>query len=484
VTAPVDVRDQAIAEIRRDIAGMKRRRITHRVATVTAADPVTSTFTADLLDGQKLAGIAAPAQQLPEAGQQVTLQMEGATPRFIPAGVGVNAIGDREVSSVSAALLAGGTVIADLTIASSVLTASSGQRAGITPLGVQAWDGGDNITVHLDGITNLLQGTTQTAPDGQRRVVIGAAGASGRIALITPDGTETEVTSYAEGGVESIRVGNPVQDTWAGWNAATVQGNEIIRIASGQQVHYFGGDTSGAKLWIVNQASDSGSPGVQPTATERFKIDTSRIVMRAPDVDSSIEITTGLIRHFLGTVAAQGSLDIVRHGVADSRSRSPVLKFRAEGGTQAGHLKYVIDSGGANPRLEVTDTSDSSYGPIWASAFTVSSAPDGKEEIADVDTQTMLDRLRAMRVRSWRVRQENGHLSPLRYGLVTTEAPQEIVEGENEAINLYSTLAFAIGGLQRVFVILGNARDRVLTLEQQVAALTTRVNKLDGGLPL
>lgn len=90
---------QQIAAIRRDVAEIKRGRVTHRTVTVTAADPVTSKFSADLPDGQPLTGLTAPSQFLPAVGQEVTLRLEGATPIYDPAGIAADAVTGREIIS-------------------------------------------------------------------------------------------------------------------------------------------------------------------------------------------------------------------------------------------------------------------------------------------------------------------------------------------------------------------------------------------------
>lgn len=73
---------QQIADLRREVAQLQRERVTYRAATVTAADPATSTFTATLPDGSKLEGIGAPEQFLPVVGDSVRLTLSGATPIY------------------------------------------------------------------------------------------------------------------------------------------------------------------------------------------------------------------------------------------------------------------------------------------------------------------------------------------------------------------------------------------------------------------
>jgi hypothetical protein len=449
-------------------------RVSYYAVTVTAVNTPGATFDAATVDGSVIQGIASNPQNLPAIGQQVTVFLFGATVLYRPEGIATASVGDPQISAVGASKLSSDTITANLTLASQILTATSGQRAGITPIGLQAWDSSNALTVSLDGVNNLLTGTTQTAASG-RRIVMGAAGASGRIAVIAPDGTETEVVSYAESGTESIRMGNPIEDAWAGWNAVTAQGNEIVRIASGQQVHYFGGNTtSGSKQYLIYQASNSGSPGTQPSSTERMKIDTARLTIRAPDFDTSTELTNQTWRTFLGAVSSEGSMDIIRHGVADTRLRSPRLQLRVEGGSQAMNVKAVFDSGATNPRIEITDTGDN-YSQIFASAFVVSSSQQVKTDIADLPAGSLAKVRTNVRPRTFRRVNRPGEIKgtdkpipvpgwtgPTEVGLVAEELPPELVVGEGESvgINLSALLALTVASVQELAAIVDSLRGK------------------------
>lgn len=449
-------------------------RVSYYSVTVSAVNTGTSTFDATTGDGALIQGIVSNPQNLPAVGMQVTLFLMGATVLYRPEGIAAASVGDPQISAVGAGKLSAGTMTADITLANQILTATSGQRAGITAMGLQAWDSGNNLVVSLTGATNLLTGTTQTATTG-RRIVSGAAGTSGRMTFVAPDGTETEVVSYAESGVESIRMGNPVESSWAGWNAVTAQGNEVIRIASGQQVHYFGGDTSGgAKQYIVYQASNSGNPGVQPTSTERMKIDTSRWVGRAPDFDTQVEITNTVIRHFLGATTSEGTIDTIRHGVADTRDRSPRIQLRGKSTTRAGNLKFVADSvsTGGNPRIECTDTADN-YGEFRCSAVVQTSSQKFKTDIVD-PTRQPLDIAKGVTLKQFRFDYKPGrivgddgkpvdvpgYVGPPQLGVIAEQTPVELLSGDGEGINVGTVAVVALAAVK-------DLEARVAVLEQR-----------------
>jgi hypothetical protein len=230
-------------------------------------------------------------------------------------------------------------------------------------MGLQAWDSSNNLTVSLTGVTNLLTGTTQTAASG-RRVVFGAGGDTSQVVFYGADGTEGKINSFAVGGVESLRVATPIESTYEGWNGATFQSDERATLNSGRIDVAYGGDTAAVnQRFSINEATTSGSPGSAPTLIERFRVDPSRVRLYGPDIDTQHEITSALQRFWVGSTASDGSVDIVPHGLVDTRTPGRrASSCAAEGGTQAGNLKFVIDSGSANPRIEVTNTADTGYG--------------------------------------------------------------------------------------------------------------------------
>lgn len=439
-------------------------RVVDQKVTVTAVDPIGSTFDATLGDGTLVEGIVSNPQNLPSVGQQVVVFLVGARVVYTNEGIALASVGDPQISAVGASKLSSDTITANLTLASQILNATSGRRAGITPIGHQAWDDDENLTVSLDGVNNLITGTTQTAIEG-RRIVFGAGGDSSQLVFYGADGTEGKINSFADGGVEAIRIATPVEGTHEGWNGATFQSSERATLNSGRIDVAFGGDSASLlKRFTVNQADTSGTPGTEPTVTERFRLDTARAKMAAPDVNTNLELINNVIRNFVGATTNEGSIDIIRHGVADSRDRSPRIQLRGKSTTRAGNLKFVADSvtTGGNPRIEVTDTADN-YGEIRASAFVVASSQALKQDIADLPTGA-LAKVRQLRPRTYRRVQQPGKIrddrgrdvdvpggvGPTEVGLVAEESPAEIVSGDGEAINVYALVALLAGAVKEL----------------------------------
>lgn len=84
---------QQIADMRREIASLKRERVTYRIGTVTAVDLVAQTYTADIPGAGELGGILVEdPSAMPLAGDQVRLMLAGAVPIHMPGRVGLQAI--------------------------------------------------------------------------------------------------------------------------------------------------------------------------------------------------------------------------------------------------------------------------------------------------------------------------------------------------------------------------------------------------------
>lgn len=439
-----------LAAIRGQITTLEKRRVTHRKLSVTSADAGTATFTATLPDGQALTGLTAPAQFLPEAGQTVTVRLEGATPIYDPAGLAIDAVGDREVSSISADFISAGLLTGEIALANRITTALEGARVEFNPLGFQKFLADGTITISLTGDENLLTGTFMTATTG-RRVEIGASGNVGRVSMIAADGTTGLLESYTEGGTESIRMVMPITGAWEAWNGIQFQSNNRGYITAGT-LDITVADTS---TFALSVASDDGAAGVQPTRSNR------------------LTVSNDTIRMFVGAVASEGSVDVVRHGVADARNRSPRVQLRCEGGTQAMNLKAVIESDGTGLRLEVTNTADA-YGEIRASAFTVSSDEAGKTEIADWagDAEALLD---VFRPRIYRRLLDGGAPGPLEVGFVAQEMPADVLTPDGLAVNPYSLQTVTLAAVKRAKARLSAQETRIKTLEDDVAAIKLRL---------
>lgn len=453
-------------------------RVTYQTVTVTNTNVAGSTFDVLTGDGTTVQGIVSNAQNLPSVGQSVTIWLQGATVLYQPEGIAAASVGDTQISAVGGSKLTSDTVTANLTLASQILTATSGQRAGINSIGLQAWDASNNLTVSLTGVTNLLTGTTQTAVNG-RRVVFGAGGDTSQVVFYGADGTEGKINSFAVGSVESLRVATPIEDTFEGWNAATFQSDERATLNSGRIDVAYGGNTAAInQRFTINEATTSGSPGSAPSLTERFRVDPSRVRMHAPDIDTQHEITNATHRFWVGTTAADGSVDIIPHGLVDANTRSPRIQLRGEGGTQAGNLKFVI-AGGVN-RIECTNTADA-YGEFRCLNLVQTSTERLKTGI--VDAPSAIGIARAARGRQFshvspagKFRADDGtmidipeQIGPTVLGLVAEEAPPEIRSGDGEGIDVGTTAIASLLGVKE--------------LDARIAAFETRLAALERGRP-
>ncbi len=96
---------EQLGEVRADVADLKRQRVTYRMATVTAVDPVMSTFDADVNGAGLLEGIAAEPAFMPAVGDEVRLSLSGATPVYQPHRIGEGAVGEDELAPAVGALI-------------------------------------------------------------------------------------------------------------------------------------------------------------------------------------------------------------------------------------------------------------------------------------------------------------------------------------------------------------------------------------------
>ena len=99
---------QQLVEVRAELAELKRSAVRYVEAPVTGVDAPSSTFAVTVAgqeDGASLdlAGIAAPRQFLPAAGDVVQLAVAGAQPVYQPGGIAENAVTGREIAPNSVA---------------------------------------------------------------------------------------------------------------------------------------------------------------------------------------------------------------------------------------------------------------------------------------------------------------------------------------------------------------------------------------------
>jgi hypothetical protein len=360
------------------------------------------------------------------------------------------AVNDAKIGSVSVGKLTAGIINAEVTISGRIGTALTGARREMNGLGFQAWDSGNNLLINLDGVSNLLTGIFKTARTG-RRIEIGAGGATGEITFYAPNGSTSFVRAFTEStGNEAIQFGVQISGVastlWNRWNLNT---EEWSQLRSNKVDMYYG------EYFIIRYTPNRGGSSYgtyQATATEH--------------------------RWWVGDVDVEGSAAIVRHGVADSRLRSPrvqvITETTAGGSVFGGHMKFVIDGGlngpWTNGRLEFTNVTDSGYENLWANSFVVSSSRVHKANIRDMEAGS-LDVVRRMRLRRWSTKEQVAarpiqpkdqtgafkkasaaakRLPEERMGIVAEEAPEDLVRGNSEAIDLAAWLARNTGAIQEL----------------------------------
>ena len=475
--------DPRIARIRRDIAELKRGRVTHREVQVTAADPVTSTFSADLPDGQPLTGIAAPREFLPAPGQPVTLRLEGATPIYDPAGI----------SSLSPTKIENGTFAGDFTVAGRFTTALTGQRSEMNAVGFQAWDSDNNLTISLDGVNNVLTGKFQTAMTG-RRIEMGAAGAQGKMSFFAPDGAEGFVRSLTEStGIEAIQFGleaganslwnriNYNSDLYASYRTRT---HEFV-YTSAFQVRD-GDDGTGLNGTIKLQVYKAGmwseymSTGTFAVYERNASnnIQAGRLIMGASGATTFYRSPGGdfgVWERLVGGVDVEPRFRVTDTHYwfewpnVDSRfliqpstaaGISPLLQFVGPenfGGT----MFYRSNTDGSSGRFEfrnVTATAGS-YQALWASAFTPSSSGINKENVTDYTGDAMAE-VRAIKPVTFRRKpgkNSTGKDAPesrVEFGVIAEEVPEVIrvrdETGEVYGVDLQSEVTLAFAALKQL----------------------------------
>jgi hypothetical protein len=101
--------------------------------------------------------------------------------------------------------------------------------------------------------------------------------------------------------------------------------------------------------------------------------------------------------------------------------------------------------------VRVRDFQDSTYIPIRASAFTVSSSGEVKQTLEPLPWSA-LDVVRAAAAHQWRYQVEHGDPDRLHYGPVTEDLPEELVDRTSEipAIDLVSMIGVLWGAVQEL----------------------------------
>lgn len=469
---------EQLGRIRQQIAVLTRQQTKSKLATVTAVDTAANTFTASIPGMSPLAGIPADPEHLPGIGTTARITLSGATPIFEPSTI-------RYIAPEKAV---DGDMGATWVVSGGLLTALTGQRAGITPIGFQAWDASGALSVSIDGVNNLITGTMNTAFTG-RRMSFGSAGALGQITFTAPTGETGFVRGFTEsGGLEAIQLGLTVSGGTSLWNRINFNSNEWTSLRSliieniFQTRYSIYSTTNRGGVGAVTQERmimDATTNTLNHPSFGSFKV-TERLDPTNTDLKLDIGASGTISYHNVGQsfriweAQVGGSLvsrwhlsqTDVTYGWPSTTGRFVV---RPANSTVSGRLQLVNDagygavfrfnsSGSASQRVELTDVTESGYAAIWASAFTVSSSRTQKTGFRKL-APGALDTLRALEVQEFRrkpsrdVEGNEGAEPRLEIGLVAEDAPESIrVEGGDmgPAIDVMSTLGVVIASVQEL----------------------------------
>lgn len=349
----------------------------------------------------------------------------------------VRSFGDQVLNGLTAGKITAGTINADLIVSSQIATGTTGQRSGINSLGLFAYNSAGTKTVDLNGVTNLITGTMQSALTG-RRIVSGSAGSTGEITFYPASGTQTSyVRSITESaGVEAIQVGlvsGQTSDS-ALWNRLNINSDEWTNLRSNKiDLNYL---TGGA--FIVRQLS---SRNASATATTRIQIDASNSQFWASDNQTVYQIVNNAHIFYPATSATSGWIKIKPNLITDTNFRTPYIEWATDNngvagaGAYSGVMKFIMRSGGVNPAFALRDGADSVYYPIEASAFNVATSSEKvKTDIVDL-TDSALPLVRKTKPRRYRLKDER--FPDEQIGLVIEESPGIILGAEGQSIDLY-----------------------------------------------
>lgn len=454
-----------IGEIKQRIKRIESARVTYRAATVTAVDAVASTFDADVEGAGVTTGLSAEPSFLPAVGDQVRLTLVGAKPIYQPHRIGAEAVGTGEIAalavtnpkvgSVDVAKVTAGTVNADWIIAGQIATGTSGQRAGINSLGLFAYNSAGTKTVDLNGVSNLLTGTLQTALTG-RRIVTGASGTTGEITFYPASGTATSyVRSFTEGGgVEALQVGltsGQASDSPL-WNRLNINSDEWTNLRSNKiDLNYLNGG-----VFVVRQLS---SRNTSATATTRVQIDASSSLFFAPDNATVYQVSNGAHTFYPASSATSGWVKIKPNLISDSNFRTPYIEFATDNngvsgaGAYTSLIKFIVRTGGTNPAFQFRTGDDSAYQTIEAANVTGSSSMKVKTDYEDFNGDP-LSMLRPIKLRKFR-RIGQDPATPKELGVFAEEVPAEMGtnpgdDGRPTMVTFLPSIALLIGAVQQL----------------------------------
>ena len=345
--------------------------------------------------------------------------------------------GNLVLAGLDAGKITAGTINADIIVGAQVATGTSGQRSGINSLGLFAYDSAGTKTVDLNGVSNLITGTMQTALTG-RRIVTGASGSTGEITFYPSTGTATSyLRSFTEtAGVEALQLGlvSGQSSDSPLWNRLNINSDEWTNLRSNKiDLNYLNGG-----VFVVRQLS---SRNTSATATTRMQIDAASSMVFAPDNATVYQVSNGAHTFYPASSSSSGWIKVRPNLISDSNFRTPYLEWATDNngvsgaGAYKGVLKFIMRTGGVNPAFQFRDGADSVYYPLEASAFNVATSSEKvKTDIVDLSDEA-LPMVRKTKARRYRLKSEQ--FPDEQIGLVIEESPSLILGANGESIDLY-----------------------------------------------
>lgn len=337
-----------------------------------------------------------------------------------------------------------------------------------------------------------------------RRIEMGIAGLLGEINFYSGDGDKTFVRSYTESsGLEAIQFGVSAGRDGL-WNRINYNSQGYSNYRSWKHEFVFTtNDTapySGDGFWHVLDNDRSNSE-----FKERLKIDSGGTWSYYPtggwhNVYSQNPDGTTYQRTRINDTSVYFSWDRQNAGYLDfgnliRADTSPFIGMILEAG-YGSKIYHRSSTTGASARIEFVNEGANAYRPLWASAFTVSSAQAGKREITDYEGGA-LAKLKTTKVKKYRRKVGNvvsgekpdrsfpketkgatrladkapnevpanvGEeiLGPVELGLIAEEAPSEIVikydDGSGPGIDLYQMNTMLLAALQELAAEVDNLK--------------------------
>lgn len=316
-----------LAKMRAEIAALKRDRVAYREAQVVAVDPVASAFTAEVPGTTPLAGVAAPAQFLPEVGDTVRLSLYGATAVYEPGTIAADAVGTRELTPA---------VVADL-------------DAGVNAAGAAA--------------TAQQQAADALAASEAADTAAAQAAADADVALTTANGKNRVTYSLSTPSGSGTRVG----DTW--FQRYPGQANvplPIIRV--------------GSSAWVAPASSTAVAPTYPTGLAEGDQV--YAVLAIKPDTAT---VATPANWTLVGASAALGA---GTQGAGTGATKVHVYRRAVPAGGLTGSQSFTITGGSApvaHMRAFRADTAGTTGTVTWSNAFSSFSRTTA---IADIDGTT------------------------------------------------------------------------------------------------